>query len=1055
MPPQSTEFLASHTAAVRLAAARSWLEKHPSTTPVTVIGETLVGPHELLLNGARAAGAAIGWRRTTLSLLARDIALAPLAASGFAIGDAAASEAMVARTLMRIGPEELGRLARVSDTPGFIRAMRRALDELRMAAIEPEAVDETDADLAAFARAVAAERKVAGLTDRAGLFEAAEEALRDPEFRAPGVGCPLLILDARIWTEREARFVEALVERSPEALITVPAGDRRTLEALRRTPAAPLDASRTPPAPEGAIGRLHAHLFESAPHPHDRDDAVTVFSAPGEGREAVEIARRILALAEAGIPFDRCAILLRQPEDYRPYLEEALARARIPAWFAGGVPRPDPAGRAFLALLRCRAEDYSALRFAEYVSIGQVPHAPDGSGGPDGEAPLRVPRRWEALLVEAAVVGGLDRWERRLDGLAAELESKRTRLAEQDPDDPGVERAARTLANLASLRECAQPLLSALSELPGEAPWNEWLASLGELATLALRHPESVQSALAGLAPMGPVGPVELDEVLRVLRVRLAEVTVPSPAGRYGRVFAGPVDAARGLAFDVVFVPGMAERVFPPKIREDPILLDTVRRALGSGRLPTNADRVANERLAFRLAVGAARRQVVLSYPRIEAMQARPRVPSFYALEAVHASEGRLPGFEELAKRAEDVSDARIGWPAPKSRESAIDEAEYDLAVLDHLGLRGDVAVRAAGHLLHSNDHLARALRFRAYRWEVTRWTWADGLVQLAERGAAALAERSPVARPYSVTAMQHFAACPYRFYLHSIQGLRPREEPVGIEALDPLQRGSLVHQVQFELLTRLQAESRAGRPLLPVDSGNLTHAMDVLEEVLNRVGEDFRDRLVPAIDRVWDDGIETIRLDLREWLQRESGDRTPFAPWRFELSFGLPPDPNRDTHSVPEPIELDNGFKLRGAIDLIERTADGVLRVTDHKTGRARAKPGAVIQGGELLQPVLYGLAAQALFPEDRVQSGRLYYCTTDGEFRDHDVALNDRASEAAGLLSEIVLGAFAVGRFPALPREDACRWCDYRSVCGPDEERRVARKPRPVELGRLRECP
>ena len=1052
MPPPSAEFLASHTAAVRLAAAQAWLEKQPSPTPVTVIGETLVGPHELLLNAARTAGAAMGWRRTTLSLLARDITLVPLAESGLAAGDAAARDAMVARTLMRIDPREFGRLARVSDTPGFIRAMSRALDELRMAAIEPEAVDETDADLAAFARAVAAEREGAGLTDRAGLFEAAVEALRDPEFGAPGIGCPLLILDARIWTEREARFVEALVERSPDAFVTVPEGDRRTLEALRRTGAAPLDPYRTPPAPQGAIGRLHAHLFESAPEPQERDDAVTVFSAPGEGREAVEIARRILALAEAGIPFDRCAILLRQPKDYRPYLEEALARARIQAWFAGGVPRPDPAGRAFMALLRCRAEDYAAVRFAEYVSIGQVPNAP---GGADGEAPPRVPRRWEALLVEAAVVGGLERWERRLGGLAAELESKRARLARHDPDDPRVERVVRTQGHLAGLKEFALPLLSALSDLPGEARWSEWLPALGELAGLALRHPGNVQTELAGLATMGPVGPVELDEVLRVLRSRLAEVTVPSPAGRYGRVFVGPVDAARGLAFDVVFVPGMAERVFPPKIREHPILLDTVRLALGSGRLPTNADRVASERLAFRLAVGAARRQVVLSYPRIEAMQARPRVPSFYALEAVHASEGRLPGFEELAKRAEDVSDARIGWPAPKSRARAIDEAEYDLAVLDHLGLRGDVAVRAAGHLLHSNDHLARALRFRAYRWEVSRWTWADGLVQLAEPGAAALAERSPVARPYSVTALQHFAACPYRFYLHSIQGLRPREEPVGIEALDPLQRGSLVHQVQFELLTRLQAESRDGRPLLPVDRGNLTHAMDVLEEVLDRVGEDFRDRLVPAIDRVWDDGIEAIRLDLREWLQRESGNRTPFAPWRFELSFGLPPDPNRDAHSVPEPIELDNGFKLRGAIDLIERTADGVLRVTDHKTGRARANPGAVIQGGELLQPVLYGLAAQALFPEDRVQSGRLYYCTTDGEFRDHEVALNERASEAAGLLSEIVLGAFAAGRFPALPREDACRWCDYRSVCGPDEERRVARKPRPVELGRLRECP
>ncbi|HEY5657383.1 MAG TPA: serine protease, partial [Myxococcota bacterium] len=43
-----------------------------------------------------------------------------------------------------------------------------------------------------------------------------------------------------------------------------------------------------------------------------------------------------------------------------------------------------------------------------------------------GDAPvalgaLRAPRRWERLLVDAAVIGGRERWERRLDGLAREI----------------------------------------------------------------------------------------------------------------------------------------------------------------------------------------------------------------------------------------------------------------------------------------------------------------------------------------------------------------------------------------------------------------------------------------------------------------------------------------------------------------------------------------------------------------------------------------------------------------------------------------------------------
>ncbi|MDE2944877.1 MAG: PD-(D/E)XK nuclease family protein [Gemmatimonadota bacterium] len=1050
MPAPSARFIVSPTAAVRFDAARKWLERQPSTAGVTVIGETLSGPHELLLREARTAGAAMGWRRTTLRLLAREVALSRLASDGRAIGDALAHDAIAARALAGLDRRKLGRLAAVSDTPGFVRAVGRAVDALRMAGVTPSGIASVDADLTVFFEAVEAEWRTAGLTDRAGVFEAALATLGDPDARPRVADDRFLILDARIWTELEARFVAALIARGCELLATVPEGDDRTLRALEEAGARRTDPPRTAGAAVGAIGRLHAHLFGPAPTECPADDAVTVFSAPGEGREAVEIARRLTALAEAGTPFDRCAILLRQPEDYRPYLEEALNRAGIRPWFARGVRRPDPAGRAFLTLLRCRAEDYSALRFSEYVSIGEVPN--------EGEDAGRVPRRWERLLVDAAVVSGLDRWERRLDGLAAELEFKRAALEAEDAEHPRLAWIDGMRANLASLREYALPLLSELSELPAEARWESWMAVLSPLATRSLRQPGNVLAALADLAPMGPLGPVTLDEVLRVLTPRLLEVSEPPPASRYGRVFIGPIDAARGLAFDVVFVPGMAERLFPPKIGEDPILLDEMRRRLAPGSLLTNRDRVQHERLAFRLAVGAARKQIVLSYPRIDAMKTRPRVPSFYALEAIRAAEGRLPGFEVLAQRAEEVSDARIGWPAPKSRAQAIDEAEYDLAVLDELDghdLRGERAVKAAGHLLHSNPHLARALRFRAYRWEVPRWTWADGLVQLSERAAEALAERSPGERPYSATALQHFAACPYRFYLQAIQGLRPREEPVGIEALDPLQRGSLVHQVQFELLTRLQTESTKEQPLLPVGPENAARVSELLEEVLEKVAGDFRDRLVPTIDRVWDDGIEAIRQDLREWLQHERDSKSPFEPWRFELSFGLPRDPNRDAHSVGEPADLGVGLKLRGAIDLIERSPAGVLRVTDHKTGRHRAKAGATIQGGELLQPVLYALAAQTLFPDQRVESGRLYYCTADGEFRDHVVPLDDRALEAAGILSEIVSGAFAAGSFPALPREDACRWCDYRQVCGPDEELRTRSKPPPVDLRRLREYP
>ena len=71
------------------------------------------------------------------------------------------------------------------------------------------------------------------------------------------------------------------------------------------------------------------------------------------------------------------------------------------------------------------------------------------------------------------------------------------------------------------------------------------------------------------------------------------------------------------------------------------------------------------------------------------------------------------------------------------------------------------------------------------------------------------------------------------------------------------------------------------------------------------------------------------------------------------------------DPSSVPDPIPIigEGELKLRGSIDLVERHSSGKLRATDHKTGKARAKEGVVIGGGQHLQPVLYALACEKVF--------------------------------------------------------------------------------------------
>jgi RecB family exonuclease len=672
---------------------------------------------------------------------------------------------------------------------------------------------------------------------------------------------------------------------------------------------------------------------------------------------------------------------------------------------------------------------------------------PDATGVAGGS--LRTPWRWERLLVDASVIGGKDRWARRLAGLEAQFRAKRDEVG--DEEESRAAHLDRKLRDVRHLRDFALPLIARLDALPKRATWGEWLTPLRELAAAALHSPAAVLDTLVELAPMAPVGPIDLDEVQLVLAPRLRELTVPPSRRRYGAVFVAPAEAARGLAFDLVFVPGLAERLFPRKIVEDPILLDAQRRELGLPALATQPVRVADERLALRLAVGAAAKRVALSYPRLDVEQARPRVPSFYGLEALRAAEGALPGFQDLGRRAEAQANARLGWPAPARAVDAIDEAEYDLALLAPL-LDADPATTTgtASYLLSANPHLARALRARARRW-LKRWTPADGLVDPDELAREALTAHQLAARSFSPTGLQHYATCPYRFFLQAIHRLQPREDPIALEVLDPLTRGGLFHEVQFEILSRLRDEK-----LLPITAETLPRALDRIDDTLAQVAQRWEEDLVPAIPRVWQDGIQSIRADLREWLRRSADGE--WVPDRFELSFGLPDRdrPHEDPASVAHDVAIPGGLRVRGSIDLVERRADGVLRATDHKTGKVRARTDVVIGGGEVLQPLLYALVAEELLHAP-VESGRLYYCTADGGYVERVVPLDAEARYNAATVAEVVGGALAEGFLPAAPVAGACRWCDYRLVCGPHEEMRASKKPsdRLAALTRLRSMP
>lgn len=1054
-------------AAERLAAAEAFLDALPADGEAVLVGAGRGAVDELARRLTVRRGARVGLHRFTLTQLAARLAAPALSAAGLAPCTPLGAQALAARAVFEaLAAGRIPYYAPVARTPGFTRTVAATVAELRGAGLDAAALaaaappaDQLAAVLAAYEQHCG----MARLADRAALFTTATAAVAGGT--DPLIGLPVLLLDVALDSHVEARFAAALRGAAERALVTVPDGDPSWDAGGQTAPAS---------APANALARLQARLFrDDAADAAPSDDSVQVFSAPGEGREAVEIARRILAAARAGTPFDRIAVLLRSPETYGPLLDAALRRAAIPAWFARGTRRPNPAGRALLALLACAAEQLSAPRFAEYLSLGQVPTGrepvepwqpprdealalppADGTTGDDdepaaGESPA-APWKWEALLIDAAVIGGAARWARRLDGHAAELALRRAELHADDPDAAALAGLDRAADQLRQLRAFALPIVERLAALPAQATWGEWLAHLDALIGLALRRAAGVRAVLAELTPMAAVGPIGLEEVRDVLTDRLTALTDEPPADRYGRVLITTLADARGRSAEVVFVPGVAERLFPQRPREDPLLLDAVRRPLLAA-LDTQETRLGRERLLLRLAVGAAERRLVLSYPRADVIQGRPRVISFYGLDVARAACGTMPDVEALERAAADAGGARMAWPAPRQPAEAIDAAEHDLAVIANL-IHTPAAERQKGavqYLLHLNDHLGRALRTRFARWELPGWQPVDGLTTPSDAARAALAGWRLTVRAYSPSALQHYAACPYRFFLAAIQRLEPRLPATPRAALDPLTRGTLVHRVQAATLRTLLQ-----RGALPLGATTLADAERLLDEVLQREVALAEDAVAPPIPRIWREETATLRADLLTWLRRMTERGEGWQPAHVEYGFGLARDAERDPASVGEPAQVGAGLRLRGAVDLIERHDDGGLRVVDHKTGADRTQPGMIVGGGEALQPLLYALAVEATLGAP-VRDARLSFCTSRGGFSERVVPLDARSRAAALDVLHTIDAAIAAGRFPTAPRRDACTHCDFRPVCGPYEEERVTRKRPLPELAALRSRP
>jgi ATP-dependent helicase/nuclease subunit B len=230
----------------------------------------------------------------------------------------------------------------------------------------------------------------------------------------------------------------------------------------------------------------------------------------------------------------------------------------------------------------------------------------------------------------------------------------------------------------------------------------------------------------------------------------------------------------------------------------------------------------------------------------------------------------------------------------------------------------------------------------------------AESLRQLrnpdpAGRLSPALAEKlfGPVLRT-SVSRLEQFAACPFRFFVHS--GLRAEERK--LFELDPREQGSFQHEALKVFHEQLRAEGKQWRDITPQE------ARERVGRIAESLMANYRDGLLRDREQsrftaqMLTESLQDFIEVLVGWM-REQYD---FEPAAVELEFG--------GSSVAFPgweIDLGAGHKLvlQGRIDRVDLwrepgTDTALCMVMDYKSGHKQLDP-LLMQHGVQLQLLGY----------------------------------------------------------------------------------------------------
>ena len=746
------------------------------------------------------------------------------------------------------------------------------------------------------------------------------------------------------------------------------------------------------------------------------------FSAGDPTAEADEIASRILDLARDdlardGVAAHRIAVLHQQGPSADDRICAALDRAGLPSWRIAGQPlRQTPIGRAAQELFRVllAPDEVERSDLIDWLAHRSLTIRPLGH--------RREVAVWERVSLEAGLARGLGSMRSRIESwretqgdpsvasladLIADLDDRSRRLAQSPDWDAAVD-------------ELRNALDGYVGDVVDDVDGSE------RNQTVDAELHEALRQTLEQLRAQDVLG-IEWSttEALVCIERAIGARAVRDPRRLVGGVNVGAATGpARGIAYDAVFLAGVAERVFPALGRSDPLLTDETREAVNRrtpNALALQRDRAESDRHAWALARASATTCVVASWSRRGSAVGGPAQPSSLILEAAAVSSAEIE---------------RIGGSTDWSRTlEASDARAFDLAMLN----AAEIDTHSLLPLLWPQAEAASHAREQR---NAPRFTEFDGMIN-----AEALAPGGwrPLERSWSAAALETYVTCPYQFFLRHVLGARGGGEAAMIaERPDRPQRdavGRLVRRI-FSSWVREYEHVRADRTWFEY-ADQPTYLHTLARRFLDAAAE--AGALGPSAEASTLRG--EILNDLDRARRREASDaRNGWRPLEVNVGFD----------DAPIRIVGDRTLRLRGMVDRIDEHVSGRQRALILFAARGLAPVHGYRNGSSFLSVASLAMLQQRGVSIDQAEVEH-HSVTRAGDFESETLAgasLTARGGSGAPsdgerlrdalatIVDQLEAGNFAP--FPGEPLRDRpnCVRCEYESCCSVDLERRYSHK-------------